>query len=180
MSLTIRDLEPFCSTDPRRGILCAPWSKDGFTYCANGHIIVRVARLPDVAEHEHSPGTAQIFELTAGQDVAPLPPLELPAARHRECQRCDGRGTRHDCPDRNCECGACDGTGILWQYASVGLRGALFAAHYLELILRLPGAAFSTTPPQAAPARFVFTGGEGALMPLSSRYEHHLEVAEGQ
>jgi hypothetical protein len=75
---------------------------------------------------------------------------------------------------------ACDGTCTSWQYASVGLRGVLFAPHYLELVLRLPGAAFSTAPPPAAPARFVFTGGEGALMPLSSRHEHHLEVAEGQ
>jgi hypothetical protein len=181
MTLTLRDLEPFCSTDPGRGILRAPWSEDGFTYGTNGCILVRVDRLPDVAEPEHPPDTAQIFELTTGQDVAPLPPLKLPAPQACACRRCDGRGTQHDCPACDCECVACEGTGITsWEYVSVGLRGALFAAHYIELILRLPGAAFSTTPPPAGPARFVFTGGEGALMPLSSRHGRHLEIAEGQ
>ena len=180
MTLTMRDLEPFCSTDPKRGILRAPWSKDGFTYSANGYIIVRVTRLPDAAEPENPPGAAQIFELTAGQDVAPLPALELPAPRTRECQHCDGRGTQHDCPTCDCACASCGGTGTHCEYASVGLRGTPFATRYIELILRLPGAAFSTTPPPRDPARFVFAGGEGALMPLNSRYEHHLEVAEGQ
>jgi hypothetical protein len=175
MTRTIRDLKPFCSTDPARGNLQAPWSKDGFTYSSNGHIIVRVAQLPDVAEHEYPPDTARIFELTVGQDVAPLPSVKLPAPRRVKCQDCAGRGAQRDC-----QCVACDGAGTFWQYASVGLRGALFATHYLKLILRLPGAAFSTTPPPREPARFVFTGGEGALMPLSSRLERHLDVAEGQ
>jgi hypothetical protein len=129
--LTVRDLEPFCSTDPERSALQAPWSKDGYTYSADGRILVRVDRLPDVAENKDAPNPAGIFKQTARQDVAPLLPLTLPARVYRMCQLCGGSGWLFDLHP----CELCDGTGgTEWEDVSVGLRGALFDRDYLEEI----------------------------------------------
>jgi hypothetical protein len=171
-TLTAESLKPFCSTDPARWYLCEPWSWDGFTYATNGHILVRVARLPDVAEQEGPPGIARILEMVTGQDTTPLPAIDFPTPGVKICPDCD------NCPRCRVDCDTCDGEGTVPDTVSLALRGAVFDARYIELITRLPGAEFAAAPPPTMPARFVFADGEGALMPRRAEAEHHFEAAE--
>lgn len=173
MPLTAETLKPFCSTDPVRWYLWRPWSRDDFTYATNGHALIKVARVPDVAEQESAPDLTKILELTIGQDTTPLPVIAFPTPDRKVCPDCD------NCPRCRVDCEKCDGEGKVPETVSLALRGALFDARYLELIARLPGAEFSAAPPPAdRPARFVFTDGEGMLMSLRKEAEHHFVVAE--
>lgn len=153
--LTKRGLKSFC--DPWRPALSTPWSQDQFTFATNGHILVRVARLPDVADwegderHPHPPAIMPIFESIAAQRVTRLPAIGFP-----DCPDCAGS------PKRRKACATCNCTGR----PPLPLRGALFDPDYIKLVTRLPDVQFSAKPPRNAAARFIFTGGEGALMPL--------------
>ena len=58
------ELQAFCSDrDDIRYYLQKPWSDGVYTYASNGHIIVRVARLPDVPEEPKAPNAATIEEV---------------------------------------------------------------------------------------------------------------------
>jgi len=85
----------FLSTKPNRWHLEKPWSRDGFTYATNGHIIVRVSALADIPDDDQSPNAKEIF------DKAPIPTAWLPIP--------------NDLPERDIKiCDSCGGVGKLW------------------------------------------------------------------
>lgn len=105
--LTCDDLLKFCSD--RRENLTAPWSAGDHTYATNGHVIVRVPRLPDVPENALAPKVAAnedhaMFPYAEPATWFPLSDIELPDAP--KCHDCDGKGTHPDCPE-------CDGDGAI-------------------------------------------------------------------
>jgi hypothetical protein len=127
---------------------------------------------PAPAERDDVPDVTKLLAMVAGQEVAPLPAIEFPTPVLELCRYCK------DCETCRVDCDGCDGTGKQPAIVSVGLRGAIFDARYIELIAALPGAEFATAPaPGEAPARFVFAdGGEGAVMPRSKAAKRHFAV----
>ena len=177
MTITAADLQPFCSAERFREYLHRPWSKDGFTYATNGHVLIRVARLNGVEENDKAPDTDVIFAAAADQTATQkIPKGKIPKVRTIECPSCNGRGREHDCPDCTCECEKCDGTGRNEERISVGILGAIYKAKYISQLLIFPGLRFSSSPPVGGPARFVFDGGEGAIMPMRFPYPKHREI----
>jgi hypothetical protein len=110
--------------------------------------------------------------------MTPLPACEIPKGEVITCDECAGRGTEHDCPDCNCDCALCDGTGEITEAISVTVRGAIYNTVYIRRIMDLPGLLFSTNPPQVDAARFTFDGGEGLIMPMRSRAHRHVDLNE--
>lgn len=174
------DLKPFCTNGYDRYQLRKPWSRDGYTYATNGRILVRVARRDDVPENAQAPDVEKLLE-KAQIDTAnftPLPPFDLPPEKMDECTSCGGSGCEHDCPDCNCICEDCDGSGEESHYSfiSVGIFGLPYAARHIAIIRDLPGVEISRTAAGLNPMPFRFDGGIGLLMPLHSPYEVHIEV----
>jgi hypothetical protein len=172
------DLTPFCSTDRRRPNMQHPWSRGDWTYATNGHIMIRLPRSSGVAENGEAPNAEKIFDQVASQsETLPLPKFKMPRLKTEECVSCDGRGFAHDCPYCHCECESCDGAGSATEKASIELFGANYDVKYIKLIRDLPKSEFSCWPPPLdAPARFVFNGGDGALMPLRKVYKRHIKT----
>src|SRR5271166_2898199 len=156
--LTPGDLAKFVSTDVERARMARPWSRGEFTYATNGHIMVRIPRLAEVPECSDAPDVEGIvMPLLADQtETAPLPAYELPKVDKNECRTCEGRGLEHDCPDCECECDDCDGTGAVRAHVSIGLCGAIYNADCIELLrTTLPGLRFSVRLPKEGPAKFI-------------------------
>src|SRR5689334_6461837 len=98
-AMTPEGLRQFCSTDPFRPDIQTPWSRGEHTYATNGHIIIRVPIMPNVAEREVAPNAETIFRLTALQtDLRSLRRIEFSEITKEVCPYCDGRGSEHDCP----------------------------------------------------------------------------------
>jgi hypothetical protein len=178
--LTSGDLKKFCWRDKNsRPYLRGPWSRDGFTYATNGHVVVRIDRLGDVAENEKAPDCEKIFAGIADQvELLPIPAFEIPKVESEDCEDCEGRGMEHDCPDCGCECESCEGTGQAIEKFSVTLFGVIYDAGRIKLIQSLPGLLFSARPPEAKAARFIFEGGDGAIMPRVVARDRHIEVSD--
>lgn len=73
--MTKDDLKPFCLKGEAYGALEAllvPWTKDGFTYATNGHILIRVPAMDDVPAD-------QTGRVPKAENLIP-------------CSECDGRG----------------------------------------------------------------------------------------
>lgn len=178
MEFTDAVLRNFCSGDERRPITCRPWSFGDFSYATNGTIIVRVplvADVPIVADREK---TAKMVDqwLTnyASMERVPAPRIDLPKGRSWTCDECDGRGTKHDCPDCGCDCRECDGTGRCHQPVLVAWRGTHISRENWRLVTALPGSVIAASPP-LPPVHdhisFAFDGGSGIVMPMRKRDE---------
>jgi hypothetical protein len=170
------DLSPFCSTDAThsRYYIMQPWSRGDFTWATDGHILVRVSRRANVPEVPKPPNTDQIMACHDGAEFAPLPDVVWPDPPPPEkCNWCDGRGVYDNDP-----CDSCHGTGLGPSIVSVGVRGAIFNAKYIRMIMALPSAEFSIKPGADKPAPFRFDGGLGALMPMSieARFHHFGDI----
>jgi hypothetical protein len=178
--LTATDLMPFGSTDSQRLCLHSPWSRDEYTYATNGWVLVRTARLPDVPENSECPDAESILmlpDLQKQQKMVPLLPFEISEEMlSQECADCLGTGTPHDCPDCQCECEVCEGKGQCPVLVSVKLLGAFYNVRLIQALMALPGIQFSAKPPRHDAARFVFDGGEGAIMPLKTAGDRQIEV----
>ena len=120
------NLQDFCSKDSTRLSINAPWSVGEYTYATDGHILIRVPRLPDVPGNPAAPGTEKLFAETvaAGEwlDVSDLPDIEYDSCKECNgtgkqgaiCDKCDGEDHRSypTCEDGSVECEDCDGTGL--------------------------------------------------------------------
>lgn len=169
------DLQPFCDTAEIRYYLMKPFSRGGFTWATNGHILVRVPLREGVAPIEKDLAVEKIMKVHDGASFAPLPKVKFRDAPVGECELCGGRGKEHDCPDCECKCEACDGTGKEVGRGSVGVRGAIFDVKYIRMILALPGAEMAVGPLVVdAPAPFRFDGGCGVVMPMWIASNFHL------
>jgi hypothetical protein len=176
---TPADLQSFCSTEKSRPYLMSPWSHGDFTYATNGHILIRVPRLPEIAENPKAPNAEKVLAMTASQsETTPLPSFEIPASKLSACRSCKGRGTEHDCPDCACECPECDGSGQVVEKMSLGLHGAIFNAKYILILKKLPGIRVAGQCSPDGPNRFTcHGGGEGAIMPMrGAPRRHHIEI----
>lgn len=174
------DLQQFCGTDETRHYLMKPFSRDGFTWATNGHILVRVALRPDVPDVEkkfNQNGPLNGLEgATFFRPKFDLPPKPMVA----ECLNCEGRGFQHNCPDCECQCATCEGSGAsdgerLWS-TSIGPK--VFALNYVRQVLSLPGIELATLPeqPNEDLMLFRFSGGVGALMPMRGEKANHIDI----
>lgn len=177
------DLQPFCGTDECRFYLMKPFSRSGFTWATGGSIMIRVPCREDVPELEIK---IAVERPLAGIGNAEFyrPQVELPSAQATErCPYCDGRGYLHDCPDCQCKCTRCDGSGDLdlERVTSTGIGPHLYALNYIRQVLALPDVelAVMTAEMAGAPLFFRFNGGVGALMPLRAKHERHVEIERG-
>lgn len=117
-------LQKFCSPD--NSMMNVPFSFGAHTYATNGHIIVRVPKLPDAEEGSFlNEKAAMMFD--AIPDLSGM--VELPELSDEEaetCRVCGGTGKTEVCPECNgegaftfstnfndyeCECLSCNGQG---------------------------------------------------------------------
>jgi hypothetical protein len=116
--MTKEELQKFCAKAEDRPRLAVPWSEGQWTYAANGALLIRVPRLPDVPEQSR-PGTLwastleyfdrdpwRWFEIP---DVAIGVLFENELSDHA-CTWCDGSG-REVLDGVSGACGGCNGTG---------------------------------------------------------------------
>jgi hypothetical protein len=121
--MTTIDLTPFCGRDTFRINLRRPWSAGACTYATDGHIGLRVARRPDVAENMAAPPLERIFAASGSVSYRPCE-ITIPQIEGRQCPVCGGAGWvircigcdgtgRHDCDCEYCDerCRVCDGIG---------------------------------------------------------------------
>lgn len=171
------DLQPFCGTEETRHYLMKPFSKDGFTWATNGNIAIRVPLRHDVPEFDAKvPLKVEMpFKGHEGATFKALPKVKWPESDpSKACETCGGSGHQHDCPDCECTCEGCDGSGQETIMASVSVRSVLFDSKYVRMILDMPSSTFSSAPKDAEPAPFTFEGGIGVLMPLRRKLGVHL------
>jgi len=174
------DLTPYCSTDPLRPYLHAPFTQGGHTFATNGYILVRVTLRPDVLPPpENKPRADKLFARDWREPTMPLPAFTLPEERLRECENCKGeKHNFHACECCECTCEACDDEGRVSSLntVSVGLCGAFFAAKYARMLQPLPGIRVAPSKDAMSPMPFAFDGGEGLLMPLRTTLANHIDV----
>lgn len=146
-----------------------PFSRGQYTYATNGHIVVRVSRIADVAEQEKH-DLSGLFNLNFKDEPRGVLEVKIPVIKDDwcDCRVCDGRGTEHDCPDCSCQCDSCNGEGRENKAptAKITIGDAVYNAKHIQQILELLGLRFPLYPPKDTASWFVFDGGEGLLMPM--------------
>lgn len=162
------DLKPFCSSDRSRPYLHKPFSAHGFTWATNGHILVRVPQRADAPE-QLTPNCQKIITQTNFEvPFRALGNLKLPKPKIQDCSRCEGRGVLHDCPDCQCFCDDCDGSGKVEARTTIFLRGGIFQCKYIRLLLSLPQIEMAETASGHSDSiPFKFTDGIGVLMGMN-------------
>lgn len=173
-------LQPFCG-DPEGWNghkLGRPFSRGEFTYATDGKILIRVPRRADVPEREDAPAVERVLEQAAATAFRPVNKPELPTETRTECESCHGRGVEHDCPDCQCTCKECSGTGSVSADAetSLSLGGAAMSLKYARRFLTLPGLMIADPCEGAGPLAFRFDGGDGMTAVLRHRLGVHLDI----
>jgi hypothetical protein len=181
------DLQQFCSTEQFRFNLHKPFSYGAFSYASNGAIAIRVARRDDIPEAEQAKIPQQIdkwFSEIEGIPVesdTPLLPDDEEVETKDQCELCDGRGKDHDCPDCECVCANCEGSGTETTTKSISIDafGTIFRLKFLRLVLRLPNVEVAVDRIRPSkPIFFRFSGGAGCLMPCSRKLKRHIETGD--
>lgn len=180
------DLTPFCGVDETRPYLLKPFSVGDFTYATNGHILVRTPRRDDAPEQtKKGKWDGSLAGLEEASFSAPVFTLPTQPPADAECAECDGRGYEHDCPDCECTCRACAGSGsaAVEGNHSTSYEGVTLALRYVRKMLALPAIEIAKPSAPDAPLLFRFDGGVGAVMPMRGEGANHVEVfakAEGR
>ena len=154
-------LQQFCfDTDDVRHHIRKPWSRGDRTYATNGHILVHVPRLADVAENDRAPqAVSNLLERAKTGTWLPVPVTTMPP--YIPCTWCDGSGK--DPSDRRYRCDECGGKKSEPDYRTGTIIGpAKFANRYLALI---QGWKIAPTDKSSA-AKIKFVDAEGLLMPM--------------
>jgi hypothetical protein len=180
------NLQRFCSEDDFRESLRKPFSHGEYSYATNGVYAVRVPRREDVPEGDKPNLAEQLDRILAPLEGASfeaidftVPDLDEPSSTE-ECEDCDGRGLEHECPDCDCECTTCGGTGSVEKTESISVSalGGIFRLPYLRRILALPEVEVASLPRDyetPKPALFRFDGGVAALMLMRREYPRHVK-----
>ena len=166
------NLQAFC--DPTRQTTKEPWSAGAYTYATDGKVCIRVARKDDVPEKSGVPtqkidewlSDGNLDQLAARRDLRPLPSVTLPKPKVTECERCNGRGVEHDCPECGCECSLCQGVGNETQRIIVKCGGVMLTAGQWCRLASLPGIQIATQKNTNGHAWFEFEGGRGIASPV--------------
>jgi hypothetical protein len=179
------DLQQFCSTEKFRFNLHKPFSYGGFSYASDGIIAIRVARRDGIPEAEQAKIPQQIdkwFSELEGalfeSDMPALPDDEETETKE-QCEECHGRGKDHDCPDCECVCENCKGSGeeTITESISIDAFGSIFRLKLLRSVLQLPNVEVAVDRVRPLkPMFFRFSGGEGCLMPCSRKLKRHIEL----
>ncbi len=140
--MNAEDLKKFCGQGERIG---RPWSLGDQSFATNGHILIRIPRLPDVAENPAAPGLTEILNTPQPESYFPLNVLELP-------------------PVPWCE--DCGGTDKYEGMKGISYANGFFQVRYLRLLKELLGCEIGTPPDDRTPAWFKFEGGDGLIMPM--------------
>ena len=114
--MTTDELQCFCAAqDNVRYYLRTPWTRDGYTWATNGHILVRVPALTDVSENRFAPSTLKLWnDVPEPKEWFPVPACAMPEL---------------------VPCNWCDGTGKdPYDKSSICVDGARFARRFLALI----------------------------------------------
>jgi hypothetical protein len=155
------------------------------------YILIRIPRLPDVAENSAAPRLMAILSMPQPESYFPLKDLELPPVPW--CEDCKGKGVNVQCPEcqgmgevcfdnsynsYTFDCKSCDGEGVKQKCETCGETGkhegmvgisyanSFFQVRYLRLLKELPGCELGTPPDCMSPAWFRFEGGDGLIMPM--------------
>lgn len=143
------DLSTFYDPDDIRSQIAEPMSDARHTYATNGHILIRVARRPEIAEAEFAARCVKLLaEFAVGDQRQWFSIPELPAKI-------------------NFPCGECHGTGFVEKPQSVDVGDTYFARKYLAVIAALPGSRISPNGRHAA--WWKCEGCDGLLMPVRKR-----------
>lgn len=180
------DFFKFCADDFLRPYLRRPFSCGNYSYATNGHIMVRVPRRDDFADLDETASdaakSAKWDAPLGGHEASTFIKLdvELPAqvTSGDQCSGCEGSGHTHDCPDCQCICRKCGGTGQRnpERDISTTINAGLYALYYVRLMLSLPGLEVQADAKDRAPMLFRFNGGIGALMPLLGKHAQHIDI----
>ena len=163
-------LRNFCTGNELRPVTCRPWSVGDYSYATDGSIAVRVVRSEDVPPPEENiTKTAAMLDgwiaATADVERIALPHVDVAKGKRWICEKCDGRGYEHDCPECTCDCDDCDG-GYRYQQVIVMWRGMQVNARIWQLIAALPNSRIATHLSPAGHIAFLFDGGAGICMPM--------------
>lgn len=161
--MTRDELMPFCSgKDDLRLVLHQPWSRGEYTFATNGHILVRVARLPEVAENEEAPKAEPMFVKAAAapENWMPVPVATMPP--DESCPECHGAGVAECSMGFDHDCEWCDHTGKVKVRVGTPVGDASFDVGYLSLIQ-----GWEISPNGKEPARIRNGEATGLLMPRS-------------
>jgi hypothetical protein len=175
------NLDFFCH-DNTRPELAKPFSIHAHSYASNEHLLVRISRRPDIAEHADEKFRQGVLRVIsdAGEPVN-FHTVSLPPETEVACTQCGGNGKEHDCPRCECACSFCDGDGV--QSSDFGLSVAIgnspCQAGHIRHLLSLPGFRIAPRSKEQndAPLRFSFDAGDGLLMPLGCECGKHI-IAE--
>lgn len=174
----------FCGVEPSRPYLHVPSNQDGFTWATNGHILVRVAEIEGLMPCSCNK-PINISKPIVGVDEATFTAARWKLPPHDPsfkgpCGLCDGRGYLHKCPDCDCFCTLCNGSGEAdpERRMSTSILGRIFALNYVRMIADLPGLEVAGNEDEL-PLFFRFEGGVGGIMPLRTQHESHIEVEIG-
>lgn len=184
------DLQPFCGDTSFivRDYLSQPMHIGPWTIASNGHIAIRVPRLPGTEDTTAPESITGIFNAHSTADLGELP-LFSPPEGEADCVYCQGSGVIED-DDYGWAtietCDDCRGTGKipLLHITSVEIKEKILAARYFELIRALPFPKLAygdwpgpyTTEGKQHPLSFTFEGGIGLLMPMRGSYDHHVRL----
>ena len=100
------DLKKFCRKSHYTETLTEPFSDDNYTYAADGSILIRVDKIPEIVESSPSINPKQILEENKidGNEIWTDPPKFK--IIEKNCTECDGTGKIIVCKE-------CNGTGSL-------------------------------------------------------------------
>lgn len=190
--MTNIDLQPFCGDIGLvvRDYLSRPIHLGQWTIACNGHIAVRVPRLPDSQETITAPSSlVDLFRDHSTADLGELP-IFSPPSGEMECRSCNGSGEDVDDDYGDAvtsPCESCSGSGKepLLHVTSVEINETILGARYFELIraLPFPKLAYGFWPGRhdpnrpAQPLHFTFDGGIGRLMPMRFAHENHVKLS---
>jgi hypothetical protein len=172
------DLMKFCGDKKHRVAIGEPFSLGEWSYATDGHILIRVPRRIDIPEREKVPDVERIWPKGVETTFRSPKVTVLPPKEEVDCDICDGRGFKHDCPDCTCECEECNGTGLLSKdkRLAVPVGHVTIAMRYARALLELPALELSVSPAGAPVLQFRFDGGDGILTTI--RHSHERDISE--
>jgi hypothetical protein len=191
--MTKDDLQKFC--EPGNPRMATPFSFGSYTLATNGHILIRVARLSDIPERADAIPLERVNQHFISpiiqQDHYPLP--DFPAPEKHPCKECRGKGKDYTCPEcdgdgeiewdtnynsysTECKlclaeriihgiCPVCNGSGYYYKPESLLIGAQFYDKRYLAMIRDLPDSRFAPGHSTKEPGHFVFTDGDGIVMP---------------